>query len=70
MTGSSLPERGARPHLPDGVTVGDGPATFRVDPADLVADPDPTRECWHCDDGVPRPGHLLCDACRADRGAG
>ena len=58
--GPLCPSGATVPHLPDGVTVGDsGPATFRVDPADLVDDPDPTRECWHCDDGVPRPGHLL-----------
>ena len=55
VSGSSLPERGARPHLPDGVTVGDGPATFRVDPADLLERPDIGAEYG------PDPGDLMPD---------
>ena len=44
MSGSSLPERGARPHLPEGVTVGEsGPLEFRVD-LDLEGEPEPEPE--------------------------
>ena len=44
VSGSSLPERGARPHLPEGVTVGEsGPLEFRVD-LDLEGEPEPEPE--------------------------